>query len=96
MAKGTAVLALEASSEIWTQESKPPILQTGESQAIHQIRGSRGDIPMMKANPLTQPEVFSQPPKMKSAELRSSLGVVAGKAAKVAMIIAKFAKTNTF
>jgi hypothetical protein len=33
MAKGTAVAALEASSEIWTQESNPPILQTGESQA---------------------------------------------------------------
>ena len=34
MAKGTAVLALEASSEMWTQESKPPILHTGESHAI--------------------------------------------------------------
>jgi len=51
---------------------------------------------MIKANPLTHPEVLLHPPKMYCAELRSSEGVVAGNAAKVAMIIAKFAKTKTF
>jgi len=35
MAQGTAVAALDASSEMWTQESKPPMLHTGESQATH-------------------------------------------------------------
>jgi hypothetical protein len=33
MAHGTAVDAFDASSEIWTQESNPPILHTGDSQA---------------------------------------------------------------
>src|SRR5277367_18079 len=51
---------------------------------------------MMKANPLTHPEIFSHPPKMYCAELRSSTGVVAGSAANVAMMIAKLAKTKTF
>ena len=50
----------------------------------------------MKAKPSTQPEVLFQPPNMYSAELRSSFGVVAGNAANVAMIIAKFANTKTF
>jgi len=39
IAAGTAVEALEASSEMCTQESKPPIDQTGDSQAtIRQIQ----------------------------------------------------------
>jgi len=50
----------------------------------------------MKAKPLTHPVMFSQPPKMNRAELRSSDGVVAGKAAKVARMIAKFATMKTF
>jgi hypothetical protein len=33
IAHGTAVEAFDASSEIWTQESKPPMLHTGDSQA---------------------------------------------------------------
>jgi hypothetical protein len=33
IAPGTAVDAFEASSEMCTQESNPPILQTGDNQA---------------------------------------------------------------
>jgi hypothetical protein len=50
----------------------------------------------MKANPSTHPEVLFHPPKIKEALFRSSLGVAAGNAANVAMMIAKFANTNTF
>lgn len=32
MPRGTALDALFASSDMWTQESKPPIVQMGESQ----------------------------------------------------------------
>jgi len=39
IAAGTAFEALDASSEMCTQESKPPIDQTGESQAsLRQIQ----------------------------------------------------------
>ena len=51
---------------------------------------------MMNANPLAHPVMFSHPPKMNWAELRSSAGVVAGKATKVARMIARFAKMKTF
>src|SRR5436305_54839 len=53
-------------------------------------------VQIRKANPLTQPVKFCQPPKMNCASFRWSVGVVAGSAANVAIIIAKLAITKTF
>src|ERR1700733_1508560 len=78
---------------------KNRILQysTQETARLEQsIKDIRKEIQTMKANPLTHPEIFSHPPKMYAAELRSSTGVVAGRAANVARMIAKLARTKTF